>query len=97
MRAAWRCVRAHLVPREKGRVDRHTAAGTHISALTGIFKGQRLLFSEKLSDEWVGLPNKGQIYGGRRSLNVMIEGGISSLLLVRRHVDALRGGVWRLE
>ena len=97
MRAAWRCVRAHFVPHEKGRLDRHTSAGARICALTGIFKGQWLLFSEKLSDEWVGLPNKGQIYGGRRSLDVMIEGGIPALLLVRRHVDALRGGIWRLE
>ena len=32
-------------------------------------------------------------YAGRRPLEVMIEGGIPSLLLVRRHVDALRGGL----
>jgi hypothetical protein len=62
-------------------------------ALIGIFKGLRLLFSEKLADEWVGLPNKGPLYAGCRPLDVMIEGGIPSLLLVRRHVDALRGGL----
>jgi hypothetical protein len=66
---------------------------TRISALIGIFKGLRLLFSEKLADEWVSLPNKGALYAGRRPLDVMIEGGIPSLLLVRRHVDALRGGL----
>jgi hypothetical protein len=66
---------------------------TRISALIGIFKGLRLLFSEKLADEWVSLPNKGPLYAGRRPLDVMIEGGIPSLLLVRRHVDALRGGL----
>lgn len=66
---------------------------TRISALIGIFKGLRLLFSEKLADEWVRLPNKGPLYGGRRPLDLMIEGGIPKLLQVRQHIDALRGGL----
>ncbi len=66
---------------------------TRVSALVGIFKGLRLLFSEPLCDEWVRLPNKGPLYGGRRPLEVMIEGGIPRMLEVRRHVDALRGGL----
>jgi hypothetical protein len=66
---------------------------TRISALVGIFKGLRLLFSEPLSDEWVRLPNKGPLYGGRRPLDTMIEGGIPKILEVRRHIDALRGGL----
>ncbi|PWB83460.1 MAG: DUF2384 domain-containing protein [Methylocystaceae bacterium] len=66
---------------------------TRVSALVGIFKGLRLLFSEPLSDEWVRLPNKGPLYGGRRPLDAMIEGGIPKMLEVRRHIDALRGGL----
>ena len=66
---------------------------TRVSALIGIFKGLRLLFSERLADEWVRLPNKGPLYGGRRPLDVMIEGGIPKLLQVRQHIDALRGGL----
>ncbi|NUJ81306.1 DUF2384 domain-containing protein [Methylocystis sp. FS] len=66
---------------------------TRVSALIGIFKGLRLLFSEPLSDEWVRLPNKGPLYGGRRPLDAMIEGGIPKILEVRRHIDALRGGL----
>jgi hypothetical protein len=66
---------------------------TRISALVGIFKGLRLLFSEPLSDEWVRLPNKGPLYGGRRPLDAMIAGGIPKMLEVRRHIDALRGGL----
>lgn len=66
---------------------------TRISALIGIFKGLRLLFSEPLSDEWIRLPNKGAVYGGRRPLDVLIEGGIPGMLEVRRHIDALRGGL----
>lgn len=66
---------------------------TRVSALVGIFKGLRLLFSEPLSDEWVRLPNKGPLYGGRRPLDAMIEGGIPKILEVRRHIDGLRGGL----
>jgi uncharacterized protein (DUF2384 family) len=66
---------------------------TRISALLGIFKGLRLLFSEPLCDEWVRLPNKGPLYGGRRPLDVMIAGGIPRMIEVRRHIDALRGGL----
>ena len=66
---------------------------TRVSALIGIFKGLRLLFSEPLGDEWVRLPNKGPLYGGQRPLDAMIRGGIPVMLEVRRHVDALRGGL----
>jgi uncharacterized protein (DUF2384 family) len=66
---------------------------TRISALIGIFKGLRLLFSEPLSDDWVRAANKGPLFGGRRPLDVMIEGGIPKMLEVRRHIDALRGGL----
>jgi hypothetical protein len=66
---------------------------TRVSALVGIFKGLRLLFSLPLADEWVQLPNKGALFGGRTPLQLMMEGGIPAMLQVRRHVDALRGGI----
>lgn len=66
---------------------------TRISALVGIFKGLRLLFSAPLADDWVRLANKGPLYGGRSPLDAMIAGGIPRMLEVRRHVDALRGGL----
>src|ERR1700733_10608157 len=49
---------------------------TRVSALIGIFKGLRLLFSEPLSDEWVRLPNKGPLYGGRGRPDAVIQAGI---------------------
>lgn len=66
---------------------------TRVSAVVGLFKGLRLLFSEPLSDEWVRLPNNGPLYRGRRPLDAMIEGGIPMMIEVRRHIDALRGGL----
>ena len=66
---------------------------TRISALLGLFKGLRLLFSAPLCDEWVRLPNQGPLYANRTPLATMIEGGIPTMIEVRRHVDALRGGL----
>lgn len=66
---------------------------TRISILVGIFKGLRLLFSEALADEWIHLPNRGPLFGGRTPLEVAIERGIPGLLEIRIHIDALRGGL----
>lgn len=66
---------------------------TRASALVGIFKGLRLLFSLPLADDWVRLPNANPMFGGRSPLDVMIEGGIPAMLDVRRLVDATRGGL----
>ncbi|ABC23687.1 antitoxin Xre-like helix-turn-helix domain-containing protein [Rhodospirillum rubrum] len=66
---------------------------TRISALIGLYKGLRLLFSSPLAEEWIGLPNASPLYHGQRPLDGMIEGGIPRMLAVRRHIDALRGGL----
>ncbi len=66
---------------------------TRASLLIGIYKGLHLLFSDPLADEWVRLPNAGPLFGGQRPVDAMIAGGIPAMLDVRRHVDALRGGV----
>jgi uncharacterized protein (DUF2384 family) len=63
------------------------------SALVGIYKGLHLFFSDDLADRWVGLPNQGPLFQGRRPVDVMIEGGVPAMLDVRDHVDALRGGL----
>jgi hypothetical protein len=66
---------------------------TRISALTGIFKGLRLLFSEPLATEWVRRPNRHPLFGGRTPLAAMIEGGIPKMIETRAYIDALRGGL----
>src|SRR5438128_2475823 len=45
---------------------------TRASALIGIFKGLRLLFSAPLADEWVKRPNRHALFGGRSPLAAMI-------------------------
>jgi len=66
---------------------------TRISAIVGIFKGLHLLFADGMADRWVRLRNKGALFGNRTAIETMIHGGIPAMLDVRRHVDALRGGL----
>jgi len=65
---------------------------TRISYLVGIYKALHILYGEPLADEWVRLPNKNVIFGGSTPLDFMIAGGIPALQLVRRLLDARRGG-----
>ncbi|MEF2231163.1 MAG: antitoxin Xre/MbcA/ParS toxin-binding domain-containing protein [Pseudodesulfovibrio sp.] len=64
-----------------------------VSCLVGIFKALNLLYSEKLADTWVSLPNKNRIFRGASPIDFMAIGGIPSMLMVRRLLDARRGGV----
>lgn len=66
---------------------------TRISALTGIFKGLHLLFADRMADRWPRLPNQGPLFGRRTPIEAMAEGGIPSMIEVRRYIDAVRGGL----
>lgn len=64
-----------------------------ISYLVGIFKALNILYSQKLADAWVQRPNSNRIFGGQSALSYMIKGGVPALQVVRRLLDARRGGV----
>lgn len=64
-----------------------------ISYLIGIFKALNVLYSEKLADAWIRLPNSNRIFGGQTPLAYMIKGGVPALQTVRRLLDARRGGL----
>ncbi|WP_244478794.1 MULTISPECIES: antitoxin Xre-like helix-turn-helix domain-containing protein [unclassified Mesorhizobium] len=64
-----------------------------ISGVTGLYKALHLYFSDPLADEWVGLANAGQSFGGQTPKDVMIGSGLPAILQTRDYVDALRGGV----
>jgi hypothetical protein len=66
---------------------------TRISLLVGIFKALHILYGEKLADEWVTLPNSNRIFGGQTPLAYLLAGGLPALQIVRRLLDARRGGV----
>jgi Antitoxin Xre-like helix-turn-helix domain len=66
---------------------------TRVSAIVGVFKGLHLLFADDMADRWPRLRNRGALFDGHTPVDSMIEGGIPMMLDVRRHVDALRGGL----
>ena len=66
---------------------------TRVSALVGVFKGLNLLFADSMADRWPTLRNRGPLFNNRTPIEAMIDGGIPAMLDVRRHVDALRGGM----
>ena len=64
-----------------------------ISYLIGIFKALNILYSKKLADAWVRLPNNNRIFGGQTPLAYMTKGGLPAMQTVRRLLDARRGGL----
>ena len=66
---------------------------TRISYLVGIFKALNILYSETLADAWMQRPNANRIFGGRTPLAYMMKGGLPAMQIVRRLVDARRGGM----
>jgi uncharacterized protein (DUF2384 family) len=64
-----------------------------ISYLVGIFKALNILYSDKLADAWMKRPNSNRIFGGQMPLAYMMTGGLPAMQIVRRLVDARRGGM----
>ncbi len=66
---------------------------TRISYLLGIFKALNILYGEKLADKWVRLPNTNRLFQGQTPLEYMVRGGMPAMQIVRRLLDARRGGM----
>ena len=65
---------------------------TRVSLLIGIYKALNILYSQKLADAWISLPNTNPMFGGDSPLDYMKKGGIPAFLRVRQLLDARRGG-----
>ena len=65
---------------------------TRISLLLGIFKALNILYSEKLADAWVTLPNTNPMFRGETPLAYMVERGQPGMMHVRQLLDTRRGG-----
>jgi len=66
---------------------------TRISYLLGIYKALHILYGDKLADQWVSMPNRNVIFGGKTPLHYMQEGGLLAIQTVRQLLDARRGGL----
>ena len=65
---------------------------SRLSLILGIYKSLQVLYPEPaFADAWVRMPNSHPLFGGRRALDLMIEGGMDGLYRVRRLLDARRG------
>lgn len=65
---------------------------TRISLLLGIFKSLNILYSRKLADAWINLPNSNPMFEGASPLSYLIQGGVPALMRVQQLLDARRGG-----
>lgn len=65
---------------------------TRISLLIGIYKALHILYSSKLADAWMRLPNANPMFAGDSPLSHLKKGGIPALVRVRQLLDARRGG-----
>jgi uncharacterized protein (DUF2384 family) len=66
---------------------------TRISCLVGVFKALNILYSQKLADAWMQRPNTNRIFAGGTPLAYMMRGGLPAMQVVRRLLDARRGGM----
>lgn len=64
-----------------------------ISAVLGIYKALRIIFADEgEGTRWLQSPNKAPCFGNQAPMALIICGTQDGLLLVRRYLDAFRGG-----
>ncbi|HEY8352801.1 MAG TPA: MbcA/ParS/Xre antitoxin family protein [Sphingomonadales bacterium] len=64
-----------------------------ISYILGIYKALQILLPDPAAaDAWIRKPNAAEIFGGRSALERMLSGNVADLYVVRRYLDAERGG-----
>ena len=63
---------------------------TRVSLLVGIFHALNTLYSPKLADAWISLPNTNPMFAGETPLAYMVKGGQPAMMRVRQLLDARR-------
>lgn len=66
---------------------------TRISLLIGIFKALHILYSPRLADAWMTLPNSNSMFQGSTPLAYILRLGLPGMMQVRQLLDARRGGL----
>ena len=81
--------------REHGSFTLDVDVLLRISALFGIHQALAVLFaSEAEALGWLKGPHAAQVFGGQPPLALVTSGTQDGLMLVRRFLDAARGGVY---
>ena len=78
--------------KEPGRrvLDQDTL--TRISLLIGMFKALNILYSRRLADAWITLPNSNPMFRGSTPLAYILRLGQPGMVELRQMLDARRGG-----
>ena len=64
-----------------------------LSYIFGIYKDLQVLLPDpEAADAWIRKPNLAPLFGGRSALDRMLSGRVADLYVVRRYLDAERGG-----
>jgi len=65
---------------------------TRISLLIGMFKALNILYSQRLADAWMALPNSNPMFRGSTPLAYILRLGQPGMVEVRQMLDTRRGG-----
>lgn len=66
-----------------------------ISAVLGVYKALKIIFlRNEDATRWLRSPNSGPPFGGQRPLTLVTSGTQDAIMLVRRYLDAWRGGTF---
>lgn len=80
-----------LKKERRGRVlDQDTL--TRLSLLIGIYKALNVLYSPRLANAWITLPNSNPIFRGSTPLAYILRLGLPGMIEVRQLLDARCGG-----
>lgn len=64
-----------------------------LSYIFGIYKALQILLPDPhIADNWVNLENSHSLFNGQKPIDRMLSGLVADLYLVRRYLDAERGG-----
>lgn len=55
---------------------------TRLGMMIGIFRRLKILYSDRFAYSWIKLPNTNPLFGGKRPVDFMIEGGIPAMAKV---------------
>lgn len=81
--------------REQGAMTLDVDALTRLSAVFGIHAALGVLFIRPEEGlDWLTLPHDAPLFGGQPPLALVTAGSLDGLMLVRRFLDAARGGIY---
>ena len=81
------------IAREQGEVTLDVDVLMRLSAVFGIHQALGVLFADAREQlDWLHGPHDAPLFGGQKPLSLVTAGSLDSLLLVRRFLDAARGG-----